>query len=170
LGGGVGWLVRRFGPTCDNVVAFEVVTAGGEFMTVSGTQNRDLFWALRGGGGNFRVVTSFTYRAYPVSTVTGGLLVYPREMAATVLRNYRDYLATAPDTVTEYAAMLTTPDGMPAVAVVACHSGDPDEAQHDFAPLRNSACAAPPGLASTLQPLRHCIQPTCPGFKSPGFR
>jgi FAD/FMN-containing dehydrogenase len=137
LGGGVGWLVRRYGPTCDNVVAFEVVSASGELMTVSANQNPDLFWALRGGGGNFGVVTSFTYRAYPISTITGGLLVYPREMAVAVLRNYRDYIATAPDTVTAYAAMLTTPDGMPAIAVVACHSGDPDDAQRDLAPLRN---------------------------------
>lgn len=137
LGGGVGWLVRRYGPTCDNVLAFEVVSASGEVITASATQNPDLFWALRGGGGNFGIVTSFMYRAYAVSTVTGGLLVYPREMAVSVLRNYRDYICTAPDTVTAYAAMVTTPDGMPAVAVVACHSGDPDEAQSDLAPLRN---------------------------------
>jgi FAD/FMN-containing dehydrogenase len=149
LGGGVGWLVRRYGPTCDNVVAFELVSASGELMTVSATENPELFWALRGGGGNFGVVTSFTYRAYPVSTVTGGLLVYPREMAVAVLRNYRDYVATAPDTVTAYAAMLTTPDGMPAVAIVACHSGDLDEAQRDLAPIRSFGTP----ILDTIQPM-----------------
>ncbi len=149
LGGGVGWLVRRYGPTCDNVLAFEVVSADGVLMTASITQNPDLFWGLRGGGGNFGIVTSFTYRAYPVSIVMGGLLVYPRDKAVAVLRNYRDYLAAAPDAVTAYAAMLTTPGGMPAVAIVACHSGDPAEAERDLAPLRSFG---PPAL-DAIQPM-----------------
>ena len=118
-------------------------------MTASVAQNPDLFWGLRGGGGNFGIVTSFTYRAYPVSMVTGGLLVYPRDKAVAVLRNYRDFLGTAPDAVTAYAAMLTTPDGMPAVAIAACHSGDPAEAERDLAPLRSFG---PPAL-DAIQPM-----------------
>jgi FAD/FMN-containing dehydrogenase len=116
LGGGVGWLARKYGLTCDNVLSFELVTAAGEPVTASADQNADLFWALRGGGGNFGVVTSFLYRAHPVSTVLGGLIVYPRDQAAPVIRHYRDVKASAPDELAAYAALITSPEGMPAVA------------------------------------------------------
>src|SRR5436190_2209961 len=102
LGGGVGWLVRKYGLTCDNVISFEIVTADGQVLTASADQHPDLFWALRGGGGNFGVVTSFLFRAWPVATVLGGLIVYPRDQAASVLRHYRDYIATASEDLTAY--------------------------------------------------------------------
>lgn len=136
LGGGVGWLVRKYGPTCDNVLAFELVTADGTIMTASGTEHQDLFWALRGGGGNFGIVTSFLFRAHPVSTVLGGLIVHGRDQARAILRHYRDFMATAPEELTAYAALLSTPDGHPAVAVIPCYCGDLAEGERVMAPLR----------------------------------
>jgi FAD/FMN-containing dehydrogenase len=124
LGGGVGWLVRKYGLSCDNVLAFEVVTADGSVLTATAEAHPDLFWALRGGGGGFGVVTGFTFRAYPVSTVLGGLLVHPRERAGDLLRFYRAFMATAPEDLTVYCALITTPDGMPAAAAIACWCGD----------------------------------------------
>ena len=89
-GAGVGWLVRKYGLTCDNVLSFEIVTADGRSRLASASENEDLFWALRGGGGNFGGLTSFEFRAHPVSTVLGGLIIYSRDRAADVLRFYRD--------------------------------------------------------------------------------
>lgn len=139
LGGGVGWLVRKYGFTCDNVLAFEVVGAEGTLRTASATEHPDLFWALKGGGGNFGVVTSFTFQAYPVTTVLGGLIVHAREQAGPVLRHYRDFMETAPLDLTAYAALLTTPDRQPAVAVIPCWCGDPQEGERVIAPLRGFA-------------------------------
>jgi FAD/FMN-containing dehydrogenase len=149
LGGGVGWLVRKYGLTCDNLLSCEVVTAEGSVVTASEGLNQDLFWGLRGGGGNFGIVTSFLFRAWPVSTVLGGLIVYPREQAAAVLRHYRDYIATAPEDLTAYAALMSTPDGTPAVAIIACHSGDPAEGERALRPLRNFGSP----LLDTIQPM-----------------
>jgi FAD/FMN-containing dehydrogenase len=149
LGGGVGWLVRKHGLSCDNVVAFEVVTADGGVVTTSADSHPDLFWALRGGGGNFGVVTCFTFRAYPVSTVLGGLLVHPRERAGDLLRFQRDFIATAPEELTVYCALVTTPDGMPAVVAVACWNGEPAEGERALAPLR----AFGPPLLDAIQPM-----------------
>ena len=92
LGGGVGWLVRKHGLTCDNVLSFEVVTAEGKLVTASAAENPDLFWALRGGGGNFGVVTSFEFRVHPVSIVLGGMIIHPRDKAVEVLRFYRQFV------------------------------------------------------------------------------
>lgn len=136
LGGGVGWLVRKYGLTCDNVLSFEIVTADGNLLTVSGDENTDLFWALRGGGGNFGVVTSFLFRAYPVTNVLGGMIVHARDRARDVIRHYRDFMTSAPEDLTAYAALITTPDGHPAVAVIACFCGDPAEGKRVLRPLR----------------------------------
>src|ERR1700692_1131159 len=94
LGGGVGWLIRKYGMSIDNLLSSQVVTADGTVLTASFSENDDLFWALRGGGGNFGVVTSFELQAHPVATVLGGLLLYPREMAIDVIRHFRDYMAS----------------------------------------------------------------------------
>jgi FAD/FMN-containing dehydrogenase len=138
LGGGVGWLVRRYGPTCDNVLSMEVVTADGVVRTVSAGENPDLFWAMRGAGGNFGIVTSFLYQAYPVSTVFGGLVVYPRAAAPEILRAYRSFMEAAPEDLTVYAGLIATPDGMPATGIIACWSGeDLAKGESAVAPLRN---------------------------------
>jgi hypothetical protein len=136
LGGGVGWLVRKYGLTCDNVLSFDIVTADGKPRVASATENEDLFWALRGGGGNFGVVTSFEFRAHPVSTVLGGMVLYSRDQAVEVLRFYRDFTQSAPEELTAYVALLHTPDAIPAVAVIACYCGDVAEGETVFKPLR----------------------------------
>ena len=149
LGGGVGWLVRKHGLTCDNLIACEVVTADGRVLTASADENADLFWGLRGGGGNFGVVTSFLYRAHPVSTVLGGLLVWPRDRAGDVIRHYRDFIADAPEELTAYAALVHTPDGQPAVAVICCWCGDIAEGERVLQPLRSFG---PPAM-DMVQPM-----------------
>jgi FAD/FMN-containing dehydrogenase len=115
------------------------VTADGEIVTASETSNPDLFWGLRGGGGNFGIVTSFLYRAYPVSTVLGGLLLYPRDQAQAVLRFYRDFMTKAPDDLTAYAGLISTPDGMPAIAMMICYCGDLTEGERVLSPMRTFA-------------------------------
>ena len=136
LGGGVGWLVRKHGLTADNVVSFEVVTADAEVLTVSADEHPDLFWGLRGGGGNFGVVTSFEYRAYPLTTVLGGLILHPRAQAIDVLKFYRDFSASAPDDLATYAALLSAPDGSPVAGFVTCYSGDLGEGERVLSKLR----------------------------------
>jgi hypothetical protein len=136
LGGGVGWLIRKYGMSIDNLLSAQVVTAEGKVLTASASENDDLFWALRGGGGNFGVVTSFEFQAHPVQTVLGGLLLYPREMAVDVIRNFRDYTVSAPEELTAYAALLHGPDGSPLVGVIPCYCGDLAEGERVLQPLR----------------------------------
>ncbi len=149
LGGGVGWLIRKYGLTIDNVLSFEVVTAAGKVVTASTGENIDLFWALRGGGGNFGVVTSFEFRAHAVSTVLGGLLVHPRSEAVSVLRSFRDFMRTAPDELTAYCALLHGPDGNPIVGIIACYCGEIEEGERVLQPLRS----LPSTLLDAIQPL-----------------
>jgi FAD/FMN-containing dehydrogenase len=136
LGGGVGWLIRKHGMSIDNLLSAQVVTADGKVLTASAFENEDLFWALRGGGGNFGVVTTFEFQAHPVSTVLGGLLLYPRAVAVEVIRHFRDYMMTAPDELTAYAALLHGPDGSPLVAVIPCYCGNVAEGERVLQPLR----------------------------------
>lgn len=162
LGGGVGWLVRKYGMTIDNLLSAQVVLADGRVLTASASENQDLFWGLRGGGGNFGVVVSFEFQAHPVGMVLGGLLVYPRAMAYDVLRNFRDFMKTAPDELTVYAAMLTMPDGMQVVAVIPCYCGDLEEGERVLAPLR---AFGPPAM-DAVQPLPF---PVMQGLLAPSF-
>ncbi len=149
LGGGVGWLSRKYGLTVDNVLSFELVAAEGQVVTASATENPDLFWALRGGGGNFGVVTSFEYQAHPVGKVLGGLILYPRSQAVDVLKFYRDFTRTAPDELGAYAGLLSAPDGTPVAALVICYCGDLGEGERVVAPLRS--ISAP--LLDAVQPI-----------------
>jgi hypothetical protein len=136
VGGGVGWLIRKYGMTIDNLLSCQIVTADGKVLTASASENTDLFWALRGGGGNFGVVTSFEFQAHPVSTVLGGLLLYPRPAAVDVIRNFRDYIASAPDELTAYCALLHGPDGSPLVGLICCYCGDLADGGQVLRPLR----------------------------------
>ncbi len=136
LGGGVGWLVRKHGLTCDNLLAADVVTADGELRHASPETNQDLFWAIRGGGGNFGVVTSFQYRLHEVPMILGGLVIHPRSAAREVIRFHRDFVTSAPEELTSYVAFITTPDGTPVIAMATCYCGDLAEGERVLRPLR----------------------------------
>lgn len=120
LGGGVGWLHGRYGLTADNLLSADIVLADGRFLTASPIQNEDLFWALRGGGGNFGVVTSFEYELHPVCQVLAGPVFHPAERALDVLRFYRDFTATLPDELSVYTGFLTDPEGNRLIGIVVC--------------------------------------------------
>jgi len=135
LGGGLGWLMGRFGLACDNLVGADVVTADGRVVRASGTEHADLLWGLRGGGGNFGVVTALEYRLHPVDTVLGGAITYPASSARDVFRAYRDVTATAPDELTAYVGIQPLATG-PAFGVAACWSGDLAAGERTVAPLR----------------------------------
>jgi FAD/FMN-containing dehydrogenase len=136
LGGGFGWLGNRHGLSCDNLLAAEIVTADGRRKRVDAEQEPDLLWALRGGGGNFGVVTSFEYRLHPVGPVLGGMITYPIAKAREVLHYFRDFVAESPDELTLYAGCLTTPDGAASTAVLGCYSGDLARGERLLEPLR----------------------------------
>jgi FAD/FMN-containing dehydrogenase len=109
LGGGYGWLGRKYGMAADSVLSFELVDAGGQVLHVSADEHSDLFWGLRGGGGSFGVVTGFQIRLYPVTEVYGGNLLYPAEIAREVLQHYRQWVASAPDELTSAVALMNFP-------------------------------------------------------------
>jgi FAD/FMN-containing dehydrogenase len=111
LGGGIGWLQRKYGLTCDNLLSADVVTAHGRFLTASETENPDLFWGLRGGGGNFGIVTSFEYRLHPVGQVLGGPVLYPFSAAKEAFKFYRDFSRAAPDDLFCEFGLAALPDG-----------------------------------------------------------
>ena len=137
LGGGLGWLAGSYGLACDNLLEAEVVTADGQLLRASESENPDLFWALRGGSGNFGIVTSFTFQLHPVGPmVVAGLVAHPMERAVEVLRFYREFVETIPDEINTIAGFLTTPDGVKVVAVAACHCGGIDEGEQALRPLR----------------------------------
>jgi FAD/FMN-containing dehydrogenase len=130
--------MSKYGLAADNLVGAEVVTASGEVLGVDEQSEPDLLWALRGGGGNFGVVTAFTYRMHPVTTVTGGLIAHPFDAAPDVLRFYRDAAAGTSDDLTVFAAFVHAPDGSghKLAAMVVCHLGDPDTAERELAPFK----------------------------------
>jgi FAD/FMN-containing dehydrogenase len=138
LGGGLGWLMGKHGLTCDNLLSVEIVTANGVLLTASETENEDLFWAVRGGGGNFGVVTSFTYQLHPVGpTILGGMVLYPMDQAKDVLRFYREFARNTPDELMVFAALLNTPDGLPVIALLVGWFGPLADGERHLKPLRD---------------------------------
>ena len=137
LGGGNGWLMGLHGATCDNLLSANLVTADGAVVTANSAQNPDLLWALRGGGGNFGIVTSLRYRLYPVGpTVLGGAIMYDYRDAEKVLRYFRDFtLSPVPDPLTVFACLIYE-GSEPVVAIAACYAGPMDRAKAVIAPLR----------------------------------
>jgi len=137
LGGGLGWLMSMYGLAADNLVSVELVTADGEVLEASDASNPDLFWALRGGGGNFGVATSFEFRLHPLTQVVGGLIAYPFDAAPDVLRFFRDVTQRLSDELTVFAALVHAPDGsgVKLAALVVCHVGSAEQAELDLAPI-----------------------------------
>ncbi len=145
LGGGIGWLQRKYGLSCDNLMAAEMVTADGDVIDVSEADHPDLLWGLRGGGGNFGIVSRFDFSLHPVSTVLGGLMLFPLERGKEVLTVFREWAADAPDEASMLASVMTAPPepfvppdliGQKAVGIVGCWCGDLDAGSTAIGPLR----------------------------------
>lgn len=146
LGGGIGHLSRKYGLTVDNLLGADMVLADGRFVTVNARENEDLYWAIRGGGGNFGVVTSFQFRLHPVDTVYAGPTLWPIERADEAMRFYRDFLPHAPEDLNGFFAFLTVPPAPPfpehlhmkvMCGVVWCYSGPAEGAERAFRPIRS---------------------------------
>jgi len=176
LGGGIGYLTRRYGLTIDNLLAVEMVLSDGRFVSASAKENPDLFWAVRGGGGNFGVVTSFLFKAQRVHTVYGGPMLWPIEDAAEIMRWYRDFIAKAPDDVHGFFAFLTVPPAAPFPAhlhnkkmcgIVWCYTGPIKKGEKVFKPIRSMK---PPAL-DLVGPIPHpALQSMHDGLYPPGHQ
>ena len=169
LGGGIGWLMRTHGLACDNLLSVDVVTADGQLRTASAEENADLFWALRGGGGNFGVVTSFEYRLHPVGpTVLGGLLIWPRPLARDVLRALpRLHARRRPRTPAPTPRWGPSPDGVPIVVVIPFYHGPIEEGEALLRPLRDFG----PPVADLVQPMPYtAFQQMLDALNPPGNR
>jgi FAD/FMN-containing dehydrogenase len=160
LGGGYGWLMRKYGLTVDNLLSAEIVTADGLLLNASANENPDLFWGIRGGGGNFGVVVSLEFRLHPVSQVTGGMAFYPAARGREVLKFYRDFMSCAPDELSALCNFLIMPpapfvpphlQGVPVVAIAVCHAGSQDDGQRDLQPLSELG----PPLLHRIRPMAY---------------
>ena len=160
LGGGLGHLTRSYGLTIDNLISADLVLADGRFVTANEWRNEDLFWAIRGGGGNFGVVTSFMFKAHPVHTDYAGPMLWHLDRAAEVMKWYREFIVTAPENITGFFAFMTVPPGPPfpkelhlkkMCAIVWCYTGPLEKAEQVFKPVR---AQFPPAL-DLVGPLPH---------------
>ena len=151
LGGGHGWLGYKYGLVSDNLTSVDIVTADGTCRVASDTEHADLFWGVRGGGGNFGVVTSFEYRLYPVGPVLAGLVFHPFENAKDVLKFYRDFSSTTHDQLTTYSALLTSPDGAKVVVIGVCYTGTLEDGERLVAPVRKFG----PPLMDQIRPMAY---------------
>jgi FAD/FMN-containing dehydrogenase len=152
LGGGVGRLARKYGLACDNLLSVDLVTADGQVVRTSATENSDLFWGVRGAGANFGVVTSFEFRLHPVGPgVLGGVVVHPLEKAKAALRFYYEYSRSAPDELSADAFFLTSPHGDPVFAISVCYIGSMEQGERVLEPLRRFG----PPLADEIGPIAY---------------
>jgi FAD/FMN-containing dehydrogenase len=151
LGGGLGYLMGKHGAACDNLLSLDVVTADGEMLTASAEQNADLFWAMRGAGANFGIVTSFRYRVHPLSGVLAGMLLYPRDRAKELVAFHREFLHGTPDELDTTLGFLNAPDGAPLVGIIAVYAGKPDEGERILDPLRKFG----PPVADLIRPMAY---------------
>ncbi len=177
LGGGSGWLERKLGFTVDNLISADVVTADGRFVRASAEENEDLFWGLRGGGGNFGIVTSFEYRLHRVGPIMlGGMLMYPAAQAREVLRFYRDFMQEAPDEFGGGCAFVTAPpapfipesvQGTQVIAGIVCYVGPTEEGEAVLRPLKE---ALPPAI-DMVQPMPYtALQSMLDAGNQPGMQ
>lgn len=142
LGGGLGWVMRKHGLSCDNVLSADVVTADGRLLTANEAENSDLYWAIRGGGGNFGVVTSFEYRLHELEPIVGGMALYPESMLKDMFHFFRDYTNSAPDSVTAMAGVLigapgTPVEGQNAGLIAVCHKGPLSDGERLVQPIKD---------------------------------
>jgi FAD/FMN-containing dehydrogenase len=166
MGGGFGFLSGKHGLVVDNLLAAEIVTADGQIRRASKTENPDLFWAIRGGGGNFGVATAYEFQLHPLPQVLGGMMIFPFERAAEIVRLYRDVVESAPDELTVYLGMATMPDGMSIVALMPVYSGEIAEGERLLAPFRE---AGP--IADMVQPMPYSqASSAADPFAPPGFK
>ncbi|HMD63321.1 MAG TPA: FAD-binding oxidoreductase [Stellaceae bacterium] len=152
LGGGLGWLAGKYGLVCDNLLSVDLVTADGTVLVASATENAELFWGLRGGGGNFGVVTSFEYRLHPVGPVLAGPVLYPFAKAKEAMALYRDFAGSIPDEANTLGALLTAPDGNPVAAIAVCYNGSPEAGEKALRPVRTVV----PPQADEIAPTPYC--------------
>ncbi len=151
LGGGLGWLNGKHGLACDNLLSADVVTADGRLLTISDEENEDLFWGIRGGGGNFGVVTLFEYQLHPVGPVLGGGLRYPTAEARDFLRFYHEFASTCPDELSTAASLGQAPDGSIVVGVAVCYCGPIEAGERVLHPLRTFGSP----LEDNIQPMSY---------------
>jgi len=172
LGGGLGWLVRKHGLALDNLLSADIVTAEGQLLVASASQNEDLFWGLRGGGGNFGVVTSFKFRAHPAGIVLAGLVLHPLSLGKEALQFWRDFGPTAPEEFTDGALVFNAPPEMPVpdmlrrepiVGLGGVYTGPLEAAEQALAPLRGFG----PPAADAIQPMPYSAAQTMADFLWP---
>ncbi|MGI8911794.1 MAG: FAD-binding oxidoreductase [Rubrobacteraceae bacterium] len=176
LGGGLGHLTRRYGLTIDNLISVDVVLADGRFVTASESENEDLFWAVRGGGGNFGVVTSFEFKLHPIHTIIGGPTLWTLDQAPEVMRWYRDFIAGAPEDLGGFFAFLTVPPAPPfpehlhmkkMCGIVWCYTGSEEMAEEVFAPVKDVGTPALHGVGEMPYP---ALQSAFDGLYPPGHQ
>ena len=176
LGGGLGHLTRKYGLTIDNLLSVDIVLADGRFVTASEAKNEELFWAIRGGGGNFGVVTSFLFKLHPMSNIIGGPTLWPLEQAPEVMRWYRDFIANAPEDLGGFFAFLTVPPGPPfpehlhlkkMCGIVWCYTGPAEKADEVFAPVQEVGTPALHGVGEMPYP---ALQSAFDGLYPPGHQ
>jgi FAD/FMN-containing dehydrogenase len=151
LGGGLGWLMGKYGLACDNLISVDAVTADGRLLIASDSRNEDLFWGLRGGGGNFGIVTSFEFQLHPVGPMLGGILLHRLDKAAAIIRFDDDFTRTSPDELGTFVGFVTSPEGERVMAIFVCYNGAVEEGERVLKPLREFG----PPLVDTIGPMQY---------------